>query len=155
MNNLVCRICRYQKLELVLSLGRTPLANSILPPEDLYQPESVYPLDLLFCPHCSLVQTGITIPPEEIFLVYPYLSSTSPTLLSHVKKLTQELIVSRELGEKSLVVEVASNDGYLLQYYLLLRLKQCQLNIYSNKCPLLRFRSLYLQCYRLLIKTKQ
>ena len=115
---LICRVCNQQKLDPILNLGRTPLANSILPKEEIYQPQPIYPLELLFCPHCSLVQTSVTIPPEDIFLVYPYLSSTSPTMLKHSHKLAQELIVSRKLGEKSLVVEIASNDGYLLQYYL-------------------------------------
>ena len=113
-----CRVCGHSPLQSILNLGRTPLANSILSPEELYQPQPVYPLELLFCSHCSLVQTGITIPPETIFLNYPYLSSTSDTLLKHSQELVQELIVSRKLGERSLVIEVASNDGYLLQYYL-------------------------------------
>lgn len=113
----LCRSCGEAGLELVLSLGRTPLANALLTAEQLDQPEPTYPLDLAFCLHCALVQITETVPPEKLFREYLYFSSFSDTILRHAKELVGRLIVSRRLDDNSLVVEVASNDGYLLQYY--------------------------------------
>jgi SAM-dependent methyltransferase len=113
-----CRSCGQKDLELILSLGNTPLANSLVTAEQLNQPESTYPLDLVFCPGCSLVQITETVPPENLFREYLYFSSFSDTMLSHASQIVQRLLASRKLGPQSLAVEIASNDGYLLQYYL-------------------------------------
>lgn len=113
----VCRSCGEADLELVLSLGRTPLANALLTAEQLEEPEPTYPLDLAFCPHCALVQITETVPPEKLFREYLYFSSFSDTILRHAEEIVGRLIVSRRLNDDSLAVEVASNDGYLLQYY--------------------------------------
>jgi len=94
-----------------------PLANALLTVEQLGEPEPTYPLDLAFCPHCALVQITKTVPPEKLFREYLYFSSFSDTMLQHVKELVERLIVTRHLDESSLALEVASNDGYLLQYY--------------------------------------
>jgi len=112
-----CRSCGQSSLTVILSLGRTPLANSLLTTEQLNAPEPTYPLDLAFCSNCSLVQITETVPPEELFREYLYFSSFSDTMLRHARELTGELTASRKLGPDSLVIEVASNDGYLLQYY--------------------------------------
>ncbi|HLL73714.1 MAG TPA: class I SAM-dependent methyltransferase [Pyrinomonadaceae bacterium] len=112
-----CRSCGAGGLEVVLSLGRTPLANSLLTAEQLAEPEEAYPLDLAFCGRCSLVQITETVPPEKLFREYFYLSSFSDTMLRHAEQTVAQLVASRGLGPESLVVEVASNDGYLLQYY--------------------------------------
>jgi SAM-dependent methyltransferase len=112
-----CRSCGADGLELVLSLGRTPLANALLTQEQLTQPEPHYPLELAFCPSCALVQITKTVPPEELFSDYLYYSSFSDTMLRHAQSLVASLIIERQLGPTSLVVEIASNDGYLLQYY--------------------------------------
>jgi SAM-dependent methyltransferase len=101
----------------VLSLGRTPLANALLTREQLAQPEPRYPLDLAFCPACTLVQITKTVPPAELFSDYLYFSSFSDTMLRHAQSLVARLITERRLGPQSLVVEIASNDGYLLQNY--------------------------------------
>ncbi|HWS87093.1 MAG TPA: class I SAM-dependent methyltransferase [Pyrinomonadaceae bacterium] len=114
----VCRSCGANGLELVLSLGRTPLANSLLTAEQLSGPEETYPLDLAFCGRCSLLQITETVPPEKLFREYLYLSSFSDTMLRHAERTVARLVSERGLGPDSLVVEVASNDGYLLQYYL-------------------------------------
>jgi SAM-dependent methyltransferase len=113
-----CRSCGAGGLELVLSLGRTPLANSLLTAEQLSAPEETYPLDLAFCGGCALLQITETVPPEKLFREYLYLSSFSDTMLRHAEQLVERLVPERGLGPDSLVVEVASNDGYLLQYYL-------------------------------------
>jgi SAM-dependent methyltransferase len=114
---LACRSCGSINLELVLSLGKTPLANALLSEEQLSQPEAAYPLDLAFCPDCSLVQITETVPPEQLFSHYLYFSSFSDTMLRYAKQLAERITASRALGPNSLVIELASNDGYLLQFY--------------------------------------
>ncbi|MHB8646955.1 MAG: class I SAM-dependent methyltransferase [Thermomicrobiales bacterium] len=111
-----CRSCG-GTLQTILSLGRTPLANSLLTATQLAAPEPTYPLDLALCPACSLVQITETVPPEVLFSEYLYFSSFSDTMLHHAEILAKRLVAERQLGAQSLVVEIASNDGYLLQYY--------------------------------------
>ena len=112
-----CRSCGATQLEKVLSLGRTPLANALLRAEDLEQPEPTFPLELVFCPACALVQITETVPPEQLFSHYLYLSSFSDTMVKHSEELAARLVRERRLDRDSLVIEVASNDGYLLQFY--------------------------------------
>ena len=112
-----CRSCGADGLIPVLDLGRTPLANSLLTSEQLNKPEDNYPLEVVFCPACTLVQITETVPPEVLFRDYLYFSSFSDTMLSHAETLVDQVLRERELGGESLAVEVASNDGYLLQYY--------------------------------------
>jgi len=112
-----CRSCGAGQLRPFLSLGEMPLTNSYVAADRLHQPEKRYPLEVAFCPACSLVQILHTVPPEEMFLEYFYYSSVSPTLLEHSRLHAEELIATRGLGPESLVVEVASNDGYLLQNF--------------------------------------
>lgn len=111
-----CRSCGNADLKSILSLGSVPLANSFLTVEQLALPETRFPLGLAFCPNCSLVQVVETILPEGIFKDYPYLSSVSETRLQYAAKLVHRLVQTRQLNSKSLVVELGSNDGYLLQY---------------------------------------
>lgn len=113
----LCRSCGKGSLAAILSLGRTPLANALLTVEQLEHPEPTYPLELVFCPHCALVQITETVPPEKLFREYLYYSSFSDAMLRHAQSLVGQLIRSRHLNSNSLAVEVASNDGYLLQYY--------------------------------------
>jgi len=112
-----CRSCKSDDLKMILSLGRTPLANSLLTAAQLDRPAETYPLDLAFCPACTLVQITETVPPEKLFREYLYFSSFSDTMLSHAQSLSDRVIKTRSLNGDSLVVEIASNDGYLLQYY--------------------------------------
>jgi len=114
-----CRSCGQADLEVFLNFGRTPLANFLLTKEQLDKPEPTYPLEVAFCPDCTLVQILETVSPEVIFNEeYPYYSSFSPALLQHSRENVLDLIQSRKLTSKSLVVELASNDGYLLKNYL-------------------------------------
>ncbi len=113
-----CRSCGGDSLQPVLDLGRTPLANRLLDPTQLDVMEPSYPLELVFCPSCSLAQITETVPPEILFADYVYFSSFSDTMVAHAKSLASEMIARQKLGPNSLVVEAASNDGYLLQHYL-------------------------------------
>jgi SAM-dependent methyltransferase len=102
----------------VLSLGTTPLADGLRRKEQLPQAEPMFPLNVAFCPRCSLVQLRETVPPEVLFCQdYPYYSSFSPALLQHSRANALDLIGSRRLNAGSLVVELASNDGYLLKNF--------------------------------------
>jgi SAM-dependent methyltransferase len=112
-----CRSCGGQNLHTVLSLGRTPLANRLLRPEQLEQPEPKHPLDLAFCPDCTLLQLLESVSPELLYNDYIYQSSYSDTMVRHAADLAGRLTNERGLGAASLVVEAASNDGYLLQHY--------------------------------------
>ncbi len=113
-----CRSCGGTDLVRFLDLGETPLADALVEETALDQPESRYPLTVAFCPDCTLVQILETVPPGELYGDdYPYFSSFSDALLRHSRSNVENLIQSRGLGSESLVVEIASNDGYLLQYF--------------------------------------
>jgi len=112
-----CRSCGYVGLKPILYLGNIPLANALLKANELNQLQPTYPLDLVFCPNCALVQITETVPPEKLFGTYLYFSSVSDTVLHNAKEIAERLSSSRCLNHNSLVVEIASNDGYLLQYY--------------------------------------
>src|SRR5262245_2140836 len=104
-----CRSCGYVKLQRVLSLGRTPLANALLTEQQTKQPEETYPLELVLCPQCSLVQITETVAPEKLFREYVYFSSFSDTMVQHAKEIAAEMIRTRSLDANTLVVEVGSN----------------------------------------------
>jgi len=112
-----CRSCGSAALVPVLSLGRTPLANALRGEDELARPEPTFPLDLAFCPRCTLLQITETVPPSDLFRDYVYFSSFSETMLRHAADLAARVTTQRGLGPKSLVVEAASNDGYLLKNY--------------------------------------
>jgi SAM-dependent methyltransferase len=112
-----CRSCGHADLIQVLSLGHVPLANALLTAEELHGKEERFPLELYFCPQCALAQIGETVPPQRLFRDYTYASSFSDTMIEHARTLVEALIARQGLNLASLVVEVASNDGYLLQFY--------------------------------------
>jgi len=113
-----CRSCGSEELEIFLELGELPLPDALLSASELDGPEAKYPLDVAFCPGCSLVQILQAVPPEELFVANNlYFSSFSEGLLRHCRAHALDLIVSRELDAESLVVEVASNDGYMLKNF--------------------------------------
>jgi SAM-dependent methyltransferase len=116
--NVKCRSCNQKELEMFLDLGSKPPSDRILTDEMLKQPEPFFPLEVAFCPQCSLVQILETIPPEDLFTDgYEYYSSFIPALLKHSRENVLDLIKTRELGAKSFIIELASNDGYLLKNY--------------------------------------
>jgi SAM-dependent methyltransferase len=113
-----CRSCSSRRLEVVLDLGRQPIANALIEPDKLGVAEERFPLEIAFCHDCALVQVTETIPADVLFgQDYPYFSSFLPALLAHSREHALHLIERRGLTPKSFVVEVASNDGYLLKNF--------------------------------------
>ncbi|BDE07276.1 NDP-hexose 3-C-methyltransferase [Vulcanimicrobium alpinum] len=118
MTATTCRSCDAEGLVPVLSLGETPLADGLLTLEQLSEPELKAPLELTFCPRCTLAQITETVDPEILFCRdYPYYSSVSSQLMEHFRSSARRLISTRHLGPHSMVVEAASNDGYMLSTF--------------------------------------
>ena len=113
----VCRSCGAAGLRTFLSLGTTPLADALVSPDARDEPEARFPLDVAFCEACSLVQILEEVPPQRLFVDnYLYFSSFSDALVDHARRHAHGLAERRRLGPDSLVVEVASNDGYFLRH---------------------------------------
>ena len=105
-------------IELILEYGPTPLAEVLLTEDQLGQTDPEFPMDLAVCPDCTLVQLVETVPPEMVYRDdYPYYSSVSQYLLDHFTTSAEALIRSRGLGPDHLVIEAASNDGYMLKVF--------------------------------------
>jgi SAM-dependent methyltransferase len=116
-DNPCCRFCEAVLQHTLVDLGMSPLCESYVESEQLNQMEPFYPLHVYVCEHCFLTQLEEYVGPEEIFSEYAYFSSYSDTWLQHAKAYTDMVAERFELGEQSHVVELASNDGYLLQYF--------------------------------------
>jgi SAM-dependent methyltransferase len=102
----------------MVDLGTCPPSNSYLPPEKLDAPEKWYPLRVMVCSQCWLVQTADFVEREECFSsTYAYFSSCSTSWVDHARRYTESMIARLGLGAKSRVLEVAANDGYLLQHF--------------------------------------
>jgi len=112
-----CRFCDSPLKYSFADLGMSPLANSYLRQEELQQVEPHYPLYVYVCEECYLVQLPEFAPPEHIFSDYAYFSSYSEQWLSHSKTYTEMMIERFGFDSKSQIIEIASNDGYLLQYF--------------------------------------
>jgi len=112
-----CRFCDAQLRHTFVDLGMSPLCESYLQKQELNQMEAFYPLHVFVCDRCFLVQLEEFVNPEHIFTEYAYFSSYSDTWLDHCRRFTDQMRNRFQLDEKSLVVELASNDGYLLQYF--------------------------------------
>ena len=117
-----CRFCRAALQHSVVDLGMSPLCESYLRADQLNQMEPFYPLHVYVCGHCFLVQLEEYVSPENIFSDYAYFSSYSDTWLAHAKAYVEQMTTRFHLNTSSLVVEVASNDGYLLQYFIARRI---------------------------------
>jgi SAM-dependent methyltransferase len=114
-----CRSCGGNDLRVILDLGSQPIANALLSEEELSRPETRYPLAVAFCPACALLQVTETVPADVLYQRdYPYFSSSSPALLKHSAEHAEALTRKYGLGPLSFVVEVASNDGYLLRNFI-------------------------------------
>ncbi len=112
-----CRFCAAPLAEVFVDLGASPLANSYLEPAALRRPESFYPLCVYLCGECLLVQLPEEERPDAIFSDYAYFSSYSDSWLEHARAYAERMVGELGLGSGSRVVEVASNDGYLLRWF--------------------------------------
>src|SRR5215475_6080407 len=112
-----CRSCGSRQGVLVLDLGIQPLANNLLREQDLSKPEPKFPLQLAVCQSCWLLQITDLVPPTQLFSEYLYFSSFSDALLRHAREAAERYIREFSLNGQSHVVEIASNDGYLLQNF--------------------------------------
>lgn len=112
-----CRFCGSKLEHIFVDLGVSPLVQSFLSSEQLNQMEPFYPLQVFVCDKCFLVQLQEFVAPENIFSDYLYFASYSDTWLAHAKRYTDEMVRRFPISENSLVIEIASNDGYLLQYF--------------------------------------
>ncbi len=112
-----CRSCGAPLAHMVADLGESPLSNALLRPEDAAQSEPRFPLQLWVCDRCWLAQVPAVQPPERIFGDYKYFSSYSTTWLAHAARYANDAAARLRLGAQSLVMELASNDGYLLQAF--------------------------------------
>src|SRR5882724_1101429 len=112
-----CRSCGSRQGVLILDLGLQPLANNLLREEDLSKPEPKFPLRLAVCQSCWLLQILDLIPPVQLFSEYLYFSSFSDLMLRHAKEAAERYMKEFGLEQKSLVIEIASNDGYFLKNF--------------------------------------
>lgn len=117
MGNICCRSCGSSNLQPVIDLGEQPLANNLLLPEDLAKPEPKFPLEVHVCPECWLMQITHIVPPVTLFSDYVYFSSFSDHMLRHSREAALRYIEDKSLNVGSFVIEVASNDGYLLKNF--------------------------------------
>jgi len=117
MKNTHCRFCKTNLTKIFVDLGMSPMANSFLTAEMLEKEEMFYPLQAFVCDKCFLVQLPEIESPENIFRDYSYFSSYSETWLKHSENYVNAMLERFSFDSKSLIVEIASNDGYLLQYF--------------------------------------
>ncbi len=112
-----CRFCKTPLEHTLVDLGMSPLCESFLKADQLNKMEPFYPLKVYVCSECLLAQLEEYVKPEDIFTEYAYFSSYSDSWLQHAKKYTELMIERFSLSKQHLVIELASNDGYLLQYF--------------------------------------
>jgi hypothetical protein len=112
-----CRFCDSELKHVFADLGKTPLANSYLKKEELEKKENYYPLRVFVCSKCFLVQLEEFESPKEIFSEYAYFSSFSEKWLEHAQKFVESVTSRFNLDHQSKVLEIASNDGYMLQFF--------------------------------------
>lgn len=113
-----CNFCHMPLHHLVTDLGMQPLCEDKIRREDLHKMEPHFPLKVYVCEHCLLVQAPPVVSPEVIYRDYAYYSSYSDTWLEHAKQYVEYVSKRFEIGPNALVAEIASNDGYLLQYFM-------------------------------------
>src|SRR5262249_14770837 len=117
MSGVSCRFCAAPLNRIFVDLGMSPLSNAYLAAHELLRMEPFYPLRAFVCERCFLVQLPEFEAPESIFRDYAYFSSFSDTWLAHAERYASQMTRRFGFGPQSLVVELASNDGYLLQYF--------------------------------------
>ena len=112
-----CRACACEHGEVILDLGLQPLANNLLAEADLDKSEPQFPLQVFVCPSCWLLQITDLVPPVDLFSDYIYFSSFSAAWVEHARRAAAQHVDTFGLGPSSLVIEVASNDGYFLKHF--------------------------------------
>lgn len=115
--NKTCLNCNHALHHTFVDLGASPLCNEIVKAHQLNKGQQAYPLHAYVCENCFLVQVGEYVTPEQIYADYSYFSSYSDSWLQHAKNYVEMMIDDYKLDTESFVVEIASNDGYLLQYF--------------------------------------
>ncbi|HEX8372985.1 MAG TPA: class I SAM-dependent methyltransferase [Chthoniobacterales bacterium] len=118
MSHSLCRFCQTPLTATFVDLGLSPLCQNIIRIEEANQAEPFYPLHVSVCDACKLVQLGEYVSPSDIFTEYAYFSSYSDSLVAHAKKYVETITARLGLTANDLAVEIASNDGYLLQHFL-------------------------------------
>jgi len=117
MKNTRCRICKNEHFFNILDMNKMPLANAFLEKKELNDKENYYPLKLVRCESCGLVQIDEIIPPEILFKNYIYVSGTSQALSRHFRDLAAGVVRDFKLNTKSLIIDIGSNDGTLLKVF--------------------------------------
>ena len=112
-----CRLCGSRDLQLVMSLGATPLANEFVGPDERGKPQERFPLDIHLCRRCAHVQLLDVVNPERLFRHYVYVSSTSPVFVEHFRRYAEAMRQVAGMPAGSRVVEIGSNDGTLLRFF--------------------------------------
>src|SRR4030095_16821609 len=112
-----CRFCAAALRHVFVDLGTTPLCESYVSAERYHEPEAVYPLRAYVCAPSSLVRLEALVPAEAIFTEYAYFSSYADSWVQRAERYAEMVLARFGLGDDSLVVEVGSNDGYLLQHF--------------------------------------
>ncbi|MAG92076.1 methyltransferase [Candidatus Woesearchaeota archaeon] len=118
-----CQICNSERLAKFLSLGEQPVPDVFLTKEQLNDNEDKYPLDVYFCEDCCLVQLGHAVDPEVLFREYHYNTATNESLKRNFKQLVESLVKKFNLSGNDLAVDIGSNDGTLLSYYIPYKVK--------------------------------
>jgi SAM-dependent methyltransferase len=137
-----CRICGSTKLDKFLSLGPTPLANNFLKADQLNKEELYYPLDVYFCNKCDLIQLLDIVPPEVMFKDYAYITGASKPMELHFASLAKDIVNNFKINKDSLVVDIGSNDGTLLQYFSKMGLRILGIEPASNIAQIARKRGI-------------
>ncbi len=119
----LCRSCKGSNLIPYLDLGITPLANGLIKPSDVSKNEPKFPLIVCYCKDCSLSQLSVVVNPEILFRDYFYMSSISNTFKTHCNTISLDLIEEMKLNDDDLIVDIASNDGCLLQEFKKMKIK--------------------------------
>src|SRR5262249_22479963 len=114
----LCRLCNAPLRTSFVDLGMSPLCESFVAADQIDQMEPYYPLHVLVCGECFLVQLQEYVKPENIFTEYAYFSSYSTSWVEHARRYCEMIRARFDLGSNSQVFEIASNDGYLLQHFL-------------------------------------
>jgi len=114
---ILCRFCRSEVRQTFVDLGMSPLCENYLQSWQLGEMEPFYPLHVYVCERCFLVQLEEFVTPDSIFTEYAYFSSFSDSWLDHCRQYAAQMVDRCQLSDHSFVVELGSNDGYLLQYF--------------------------------------